>query len=78
MLKPNNYSLDAKNLKVRIHSYRGFDIEIEFIPLSLASYESIIYDQVDGSVLLSFSYSGFALMLFCRCVLSLPPSVSRF
>jgi hypothetical protein len=31
-----------------------------------------------GSVLLSFSYSGFTLMLFCRCVLSLPLGVSHF
>jgi hypothetical protein len=37
-----------------------------------------IYGHVDGSVLLRFSCSGFALMLFCRCVcLSLPISVSH-
>jgi hypothetical protein len=46
-------------------------------PLSLACYELTIYDHVDGSVLLSFSCSGFALMLFCMCVLSLPIDMSR-
>jgi hypothetical protein len=40
--------------------------------------ESAVYDYIDGSVLLNFSYSDFTLMLFYRCVLSLPPSVSRF
>jgi hypothetical protein len=37
-----------------------------------------VYGHVDGSVLLSFIYSGFALMLFCMCVLSLPSDVSHF
>jgi hypothetical protein len=31
-----------------------------------------MYGHVDGSVLLNFSCTGFALMLFCRCV-SLSP-----
>jgi hypothetical protein len=50
---------------------------IEFIPVSLACLESVIYDHVDWSVLLSFSYSDFALLLFYRCVRSLPLNVSR-
>jgi hypothetical protein len=48
------------------------------LTISLAYYESAIYDHVGGLVLLSFSCSGFVLMLFYMCVLSLPPSVSRF
>jgi hypothetical protein len=51
---------------------------IELTPLSLAYLESGVYCHIDGSILLIFICSGFALMLFCRCVLSLPPSVSHF
>jgi hypothetical protein len=47
-------------------------------PLSLACQESVVYGHVDRSVLLSFSCSGFALMLVSRYVLSLPPSVTHF
>jgi hypothetical protein len=50
---------------------------IELILFSLARYESAVYGHIDGSVLLSFSCSGFSLMLFCRCVLSLPLGMSR-
>jgi hypothetical protein len=46
--------------------------------LSLACWESAVYDHVDGLVLLSFSYLGFALMLFCKFVFSLPPGLSHF
>jgi hypothetical protein len=47
-------------------------------PLSHAYYELAFYGHVHGSVLLGFCCSGFALMLFCRCILSLPPGVSYF
>jgi hypothetical protein len=46
-------------------------------PYNLACYELAIYGHVDGYALLSFIYSGFMLMLFCRCVLSLPLGMSR-
>jgi hypothetical protein len=47
-------------------------------PISLACYESVVYGHIDVSVFLSFSCSGFVLLLFCRCVLPLSPGVSRF
>jgi hypothetical protein len=43
---------------------------MELILFSLACLESAVYGHVDGSVLLSFSCSGFALKLFYRCALS--------
>jgi hypothetical protein len=45
--------------------------------LNLLYYESVVYSHIDGSVLLRFSYSGFALILFCSCALSLSLSVSH-
>jgi hypothetical protein len=68
MLKFNITGIDVKNLNVWIYSLCGFGIAIELSP----------YDHDDESVLLSFSCSGFALLLFCMCVLSLPPSVNHF
>jgi hypothetical protein len=42
-------------------------------PSALHVYELAIYDHVDGSILLIFSYSGFALLIYlCVGSLSLP------
>jgi hypothetical protein len=46
---------------------------IGLILFILACYELVIYGHVDELVLLSFNCSGFALILFCRCALSLSP-----
>jgi hypothetical protein len=75
MLKLNYYSLDGKleskdSLVARVW-YR--DKAYPFKPCML---ESVVYRHVHGSVLLSFSYSDFALMLFCSCV-SLSPSLCK-
>jgi hypothetical protein len=41
---------------------------IELLLLQLCILEVVVYGHVDGSVLLSFSCSGFALLLFCKCL----------
>jgi hypothetical protein len=46
-------------------------------PISLACYESTIYNHINGQVLLRFSCSDFVLLLFYMCSFSLLSDVSR-
>jgi hypothetical protein len=70
MLKLNCYSLELK-----LESKDLFLVRVWYSdrahPISLVYYESVVYGHFDESVLLGFSCSGFALMLFCKCSLSL-------
>jgi hypothetical protein len=77
MLKLHYYSLDA-NVETKDLLLVGVWHSIELILFQPYILGVGYYVHVDGSILLRFSCSGFTLILFCRCVLSLPPDVSHF